>query len=111
MASGKELKDQGQGSYEMKEAPVDGAKLLAMKLIDKYSVTVLSLFGSVEPMKTVKRYDKKEKKFIEVQIYEWCRFILCIFELLLNKFVVQEIVSLAIVLFLRFSSYTRLALI
>ena len=74
MASGKELKDQDQGSHEMKEASVDGVKLLAMKSIDKYLVTVLSPFDSVEPMKTVKRYDEKENKFIEVQIYEWCRF-------------------------------------
>ena len=67
MASDKELKDQGQGSYEMKEASVDGVKLLAMKSIDKYSVIVLLPFDSVEPIKTVKRYDKKEKKFIELQ--------------------------------------------
>ena len=67
MASNKELKDQGQGSYEMKEVSVDSVKLLAIKWIDNQSVTVLSLFDSVEPMKTVKRYDTKEKKFIEVQ--------------------------------------------
>ena len=67
MASNKELKDQGQGSYGMKEASVDSVKLLAIKWIDNQSVTVLSLFDSVEPMKTVKRYDTKEKKFIEIQ--------------------------------------------
>ena len=67
MASNKELKAQGQGSYEMKEASVDSVKLLAIKWIDNQSVTVLSLFDSVEPMKTVKRYDTKEKKFIEIQ--------------------------------------------
>ena len=61
------MKDQGRGSYEMKEAPVDGLKLLAIKWIDKRSATVLSSFDSVEQMKTVKRYDKKEKKFIEVK--------------------------------------------
>ena len=61
------MKNQGRGSYEMKEAPVDGLKLLAIKWIDKRSATVLSSFDSVEQMKTVKRYDKIEKKFIEVK--------------------------------------------
>ena len=51
----------------MKEASVDGVKLLATKWIDNRSVAVLSSFDSVEPMKTVKWYDKKEKKFIKVQ--------------------------------------------
>ena len=41
MASDKELKYQGQGSYEMQEASVDGVKLLAIKWIDSRSVTVL----------------------------------------------------------------------
>ena len=41
MASDKELKDQGRGSYEMKEASVDGVKVLAIKWIDNHSVTVL----------------------------------------------------------------------
>ena len=54
MASDKELKDQGRGSYEMKEASVDGVKVLAIKWIDNHSVTVLSLFDSFEPMKTDK---------------------------------------------------------
>ena len=67
MASDKELKDEGRGSYEMKEASVDGVKLLAIKWTDNCSVTVFSSFDSVEAMKTVKRYVKKEKKFIEVQ--------------------------------------------
>ena len=85
MASDKELKDQGRGSYEMKEASVDGVKVLAIKWIDNHSATVLSLFDSFEPMKTVKWYDKIEKKFIQVQTpcsnsqlqqtYEWWRFI------------------------------------
>ena len=48
----------------MKEVSVDGAKLLVIKWIDNRSVTVLSSFDSVEPMETVKRYDKKEKKFV-----------------------------------------------
>ena len=53
MASDKELKDQGRGSYEMKEASVDGVKVLAIKWIDNHSVTVLSLFDSFEPMKLI----------------------------------------------------------
>ena len=85
MASDKELKDQGRGSYEMKEASVDGVKVLAIKWIDNHSVTVLSLFDSFELMKTDQWYDKIEKKFIQVQTpcsnsqlqqtYEWWRFI------------------------------------
>ena len=67
MANDKELKDEGRGSYEMKEASVDGVKLLAIKWTDNRSVTVLSSFDSVETMKTAKRYVKKEKKFIQVQ--------------------------------------------
>ena len=51
----------------MKQASVDGIKLLAMKWIGNRSVTVLSSFDSVKPMKNVKRYDRKEKKFIEDQ--------------------------------------------
>lgn len=67
MVRDKELKDQGRGSYEMKEASVVSVKQLAIKWIDNRSVTVLSSFDSVEPMKSVKWYDKEEKKFIEVQ--------------------------------------------
>ena len=67
MVRDKELKDQGRGSYEMKEASVVSVKQLAIKWIDNRSVTVLSSFDSVEPMKSVKWYDKEEKKLIEVQ--------------------------------------------
>ena len=47
MTSDKELKDQGRGSNEMKQASVDRVKLLAMKWIGNRSVTVLSSFDSV----------------------------------------------------------------
>ena len=53
MVSDKELKDQDWDSYGMKEASFDGVKLLAVKWIDNGSVTVLSSFDSVEPVKTV----------------------------------------------------------
>ena len=53
MVSDKELKDQDWDSYGMKEASFDGVKLLAVKWIGNGSVTVLSSFGSVEPVKTV----------------------------------------------------------
>lgn len=60
-------------------------------------------------MKTDKWYDKIEKKFIQVQTpcsnsqlqqtYEWWRFIWCVFELLSNKCVVEEMLLWAIMAF------------
>ena len=54
-----------RGSYEVKNAiKVD---LLARKWIDNRSVTMLTSHDSIEPIKSVQRYDKKENTHIQVQ--------------------------------------------
>lgn len=60
----KALKKLGQGSHDYR---VDNKNSLAVvRWFDRKAVTLVSNFASVEPMETVKRYDRKAKKHNDV---------------------------------------------
>ena len=74
----KELMKRGRGAYEEKEGVMDNTTVRILKWVDNRAVTLLSTFASAKPIGVVKRWDKKEKKKIDVprphtvQIYNQC---------------------------------------
>ena len=66
MPSHKKLAKNGRGSATVKTCHHDGVDLYAVKWVDNRSVTTLSTFVAIEPLKLVKRWDKKAKSEIKV---------------------------------------------
>lgn len=60
----KQLKDSGRGSCDYL-VNLDGT-VIAVKWFDNRSVHLISTYSGTEPMGEIKRYDRKEKKFIMV---------------------------------------------
>lgn len=62
----KRLKKFPRAAFEEKEATVDGAEVRAIKWIDGKCLTVASTYAGAELCGTVKRWDKKQKKYVQV---------------------------------------------
>ena len=65
--SDKEMKRQARGTVEEKVTGVEDVEIIALKWYDNNSVHLVSSFAGAYPTATVQRWDKKEKKIIEVQ--------------------------------------------
>ncbi|XP_047122911.1 piggyBac transposable element-derived protein 3-like [Hydra vulgaris] len=63
----KELSKKGRGSVVLKTGVFDGVQLNAVRWMDNKALTLLSTFAAVELVKKVRKWDKKEKKDIEVE--------------------------------------------
>ncbi|KAL3225903.1 hypothetical protein MRX96_025375 [Rhipicephalus microplus] len=72
LKSDKELLADGRGSSH-KKVSADG-KMVVVKWMDTRSVTLLSPCCGTEPVDTTKRYDKKQKKYVEVERPACVRF-------------------------------------
>lgn len=72
LKSDKELLADGRGSSHEKVS-ADG-KMVVVKWMDTRSVTLLSSCCGTEPVDTTKRYDKKQKKYVEVERPACVRF-------------------------------------
>ena len=66
-SSDKAMKQQGRGALEEKIANVEDIRVLAIKWYDNKPVHLLSSFAGAYPTSAVRRWDKKEKKNVEVQ--------------------------------------------
>ncbi len=66
LQSDKDLKKRGRGSSQMQTAMVEDVELIAVKWYDNKPVTLLSTYAAVDPIKTVKRWDKARHQEIEV---------------------------------------------
>lgn len=62
----KEMKKKGRGSYEEKEAIIEGVPLRAIKWYDNKAVCLATTFESCEPLQSVQRFDKNKKTKSEV---------------------------------------------
>ncbi|XP_040072936.1 piggyBac transposable element-derived protein 2-like [Ixodes scapularis] len=67
MASDTELRKRGRGSAEEYEAVVDNQKVIVVKWYDNRSVTTASTFAGAQPVSTVMRWDRREKKSVQVE--------------------------------------------
>ncbi|XP_046684702.1 piggyBac transposable element-derived protein 4-like [Homalodisca vitripennis] len=65
-SSDQEMKKKGRGSYEEKEATIDGVKIRAVKWLDNRGVSLASTFESACPINTVQRFDSKGREQIDV---------------------------------------------
>ncbi|KAG0415927.1 hypothetical protein HPB47_006900 [Ixodes persulcatus] len=65
MASDTELRKRGRGSAEEYEAVVDNQKVIVVKWYDNRSVTTASTFAGAQPVSTVMRWDRREKKTVQ----------------------------------------------
>jgi len=63
----KEMKRQGRGTVEEKVSSVEGVEIIALKWYDNKPVHLVSSFAGAYPTSTVQRWDRKEKKSIQVQ--------------------------------------------
>ena len=66
LSSDKELKKKGRGTFQEKECILDSTPVRVIKWMDSKPVTLLTTFESAEPTSVVKRWDRKEKKKVEV---------------------------------------------
>ena len=66
MKSDKTLEKNGRGSFQELETSIDNIKLRAVKWFDNRAVTLISSCISANPTTSCRRYDKKEKKMIDV---------------------------------------------
>ena len=62
-----ELRKKRRGSMEIKLASEDNIELRVIKWFDNRPVTMLTTFEAVEPIKQVRRWDKKDRKEIFVE--------------------------------------------
>ena len=69
----KELKNKGRGSYEEKEAFIDGVNVWVVRWFDNRAVTFASTCSSIQPLLHVQRFDKKQKQSIAIP----CPSIVC----------------------------------
>lgn len=60
------LVDRGRGSFEEKEAEIDGVKIPAVKWLDNKAVNLATTFDSTHPLQAVKCFDPKQKFRIAV---------------------------------------------
>ncbi|KAM7303127.1 piggyBac transposable element-derived protein 2-like [Ixodes scapularis] len=67
MATDTELRKRGRGSAEEYEAVVDNQKVIVVKWYDNRSVTTASTFAGAQPVSTVMRWDRREKKSVQVE--------------------------------------------
>ncbi|XP_040073998.1 piggyBac transposable element-derived protein 2-like [Ixodes scapularis] len=67
MATDTELRKRGRGSAEEYEAVVDNQKVIVVKWYDNRSVTTASTFAGAQPVTTVMRWDRREKKSVQVE--------------------------------------------
>nr|XP_047124050.1 piggyBac transposable element-derived protein 3-like [Hydra vulgaris] len=65
LPSEKELKKQGRGSFDYRTDTISNN--IAVSWIDNKAVTLISSFASIEPINTVRRYDRKTRKYIMFQ--------------------------------------------
>lgn len=64
LKSEKELKKEGRGSLDSKVEVV--SNVLAVRWFDNRAVNLVTSYKDIEPMESVKRYDKKNKEMIDV---------------------------------------------
>ena len=62
LPSDKELKRKGRGAHVEKECSSDNAVVRVVKWYDSKSVTLLTIFASVRPVSTIKRWDRIAKR-------------------------------------------------
>ena len=62
-----EMKRQGRGTVEEKVTSVEGVEIIALKWYDNKRVQLVSSFAGAYPTYTVQRWDRNEKKSIQVQ--------------------------------------------
>ncbi|XP_065639331.1 piggyBac transposable element-derived protein 3-like [Hydra vulgaris] len=65
LPSEKELKKQGRGSFDYRTDTISNN--IAVSWIDNKAVTLISSFASIEQINTVRRYDRKTRKYIMVK--------------------------------------------
>ncbi|KAG0429066.1 hypothetical protein HPB47_024002 [Ixodes persulcatus] len=65
MASDTELRKRGRGSAEKYEAVGDNQKVIVVKWYDNRSLTTASTFAGAQPVSTVMRLDRREKKAVQ----------------------------------------------
>ena len=66
MPADKDMMKKARGSHIELETDFEGAELRAVKWYDNRCVTLLSSFSSAEPLGACSRYDKKQKKLIQL---------------------------------------------
>lgn len=66
MAKEEDLKKAGRGSFQEKTALVGSTELHAVRWYDNRSVTLLSTYQGAQPMSQVDRWDKRQKKVLQV---------------------------------------------
>ncbi|XP_028394533.1 piggyBac transposable element-derived protein 3-like [Dendronephthya gigantea] len=65
LKSEKSLKSQGRGAYDVK---VDQQKgIIVLRWLDKKAVTLVSSYCGEHPVGTARRWNKKEKKYVDIQ--------------------------------------------
>lgn len=62
-----EMKKKGRGTFEEKQAVVEKVEIRAVKWFDNRGVIVASTFASAQPVSTVERWDRKQKKRMTVE--------------------------------------------
>jgi hypothetical protein len=61
------MKRQGRKTVEEKVTSVEGVEIIALTWYDNKPVHLVSSFAGAYPTSTVRRWDRKEKKSIQVQ--------------------------------------------
>ncbi|KAK4288819.1 hypothetical protein Pmani_038177 [Petrolisthes manimaculis] len=67
MPSDTQMKKSGRGTSVIQVAEMDDVELRVVKWHDNRGVTLLSNFAALEPQNTVKRWDSKRKKRIDIK--------------------------------------------
>nr|CAI5854922.1 unnamed protein product [Callosobruchus analis] len=57
-----QMKRRGRGCYEEKQAMIEGVEIRAIKWFDNKGVTLATTFFSAEPLTSVERWDRVQKK-------------------------------------------------
>lgn len=65
--SDNQMKKKGRGTYEEKEAVIEGISIRAIKWFDNRGVTLATSFSSTEPISITERWDRKQKKKISIE--------------------------------------------
>ncbi|XP_040068418.1 piggyBac transposable element-derived protein 3-like [Ixodes scapularis] len=66
LPSNSEMKKNGTGSHEERQATFQDVDVRVVKWYDSRGVTIVSMFGSAEPLGYCKRYDRKRKETCDV---------------------------------------------
>ena len=67
LPSDKVMRRQGRGTHCLQTATIDGVELRATKWFDNRGVVLLSTFAAVEPTKVIERFDRKQKRMVNVE--------------------------------------------